>query len=1034
MNDQISRAIKSALLASAAGAVLSVSFMTSAVAQTPEQPPEEDEIVITGIKATVENALQTKRKADVILDGISADDLGNFPDLNLGEALQRITGVQIDRSGDRRSATISVRGLPGAFTQTTVMGQNIASPRGFVSPNRSGNPFGVFDSQIFNGADVEKSFTAESLSGGLAANVNLKLNSALSRRDGTGVVRGKLEYEESTEAFNPGIYGTYAKHFADGKVGVYGTAAYSVQNFRRDSLNITQYRNDAPNLSTEFDGGATRSDLYVGDFRRFTNQIEGDRLSAAAGIEFEVNDNLNFRVDGIYAERDLKDATQDIVQVQPRQSRPQVTSPDDGRLIGNFDFDGNGTSEDVYLHQAITSNDPQVAFGNRRFPSLEETWAIYPQATWETENLRLNVIGTVSEASNFTILDQFDARINQTGSATESRPDRVDRTNGVVANIDSGADNFEDFSISLDIPETSLDLSGGNYAFQSTNGIQVRRLNDAGVVNVFTIAGFAQGVDRELQAIESDLEYDFSAGPFVGVKVGGRFENETANTFRFNNSLLGTNVNNLDNSIFVPGTAASQGASFFGGRVDEAGGDEFLSLDLDRVRELLLPLQVSGNGETAPSDIIVPTQLRGSTLTRNRALPLIPNPLTDFNQAVRNLFNGDFRPVNAGGANPVNRTFTAERDNLELFGMVKFDFEENYTTFPVRGNFGLRYIETDLSGITEFGPEEEGTGSYKEWLPSANIIANLKENLVMNFAYYKTFESFNLAEFQPLPSTVDVIDPDPAEDDDEELRSGRVNIVGSGLRLDPRSSEAFDLGLAWYNRPGSIIGINFFTKEVFGNIERRTTGGVNNEFCTLPLDELAADNPDVAAAIGNGTPFNDSQGRCRLDIGLVDRANPSLNVTRFINADPIRVNGIEFQATQNTDFLDGFWGNFGGTFNFSYVDTGTDEARLPGVSKESYNLIGFYEDDKFSVRLAQNYRSRADLESGGTFFGAARQTKARTQYDLALTYNPRKSTQFRLQGFNLTNVIREEFQLLEALPRRRDFDGRTITFSVQQRF
>jgi len=155
------------LLASAAGAVVSFAMASTAIAQTSDTDTAggNEEIVVTGIRATLENALENKRKADVILDGISADDLGNFPDLNLGEALQRITGVQIDRSGDRRDATISVRGLPGAFTQTTVMGQNIASPRGFVSANRSGNPFGVFDSQIFNGADVEKSFTAQSLAG-----------------------------------------------------------------------------------------------------------------------------------------------------------------------------------------------------------------------------------------------------------------------------------------------------------------------------------------------------------------------------------------------------------------------------------------------------------------------------------------------------------------------------------------------------------------------------------------------------------------------------------------------------------------------------------------------------------------------------------------------------------------------------------------------------------------------------------------------------------------------------------------------------
>jgi len=161
----LSKTIKTALLASAAGAVVSFAMTSTAIAQTSDTDTAggNEEIVVTGIRATLENALENKRKADVILDGISADDLGNFPDLNLGEALQRITGVQIDRSGDRRDATISVRGLPGAFTQTTVMGQNIASPRGFVSANRSGNPFGVFDSQIFNGADVEMELCAENL-------------------------------------------------------------------------------------------------------------------------------------------------------------------------------------------------------------------------------------------------------------------------------------------------------------------------------------------------------------------------------------------------------------------------------------------------------------------------------------------------------------------------------------------------------------------------------------------------------------------------------------------------------------------------------------------------------------------------------------------------------------------------------------------------------------------------------------------------------------------------------------------------------
>jgi len=272
MSYQLSNTIKSTLLASVAGAVMSFSMASTAAAQTSEPDPTDsgEEIIATGIRATLDNALANKRKADVILDGISADDLGNFPDLNLGEALQRI------------------------------------------------------------------------------------------------------------------------------------------------SLNITDYRNDAPNL-TDLDP-AGRSDIYIGDIRRFTNKIVGDRLSAAGGFEYAPSENFNLRLDGIYAQRNLNDATQDIVQVQPRRSAAQVTSPDDGQLIGTFDFDRNGTPEDVYLHQVITSDDPQVAFGNRRFPSLEETWALYPQMTWENEDLKLNLIGTYSKAKNRVILDQFDARLNHQGN------------------------------------------------------------------------------------------------------------------------------------------------------------------------------------------------------------------------------------------------------------------------------------------------------------------------------------------------------------------------------------------------------------------------------------------------------------------------------------------------------------------------------------------------------------------------------------------------------------------------------------------
>jgi len=235
-----------------------------------------------------------------------------------------------------------------------------------------------------------------------------------------------------------------------------------------------------------------------------------------------------------------------------------------------------------------------------------------------------------------------------------------------------------------------------------------------------------------------------------------------------------------------------------------------------------------------------------------------------------------------------------------------------------------------------------------------------------------------------------------------------LRIDESNLGADPRSSEAFDVGLAWYNRPGGIVGVNFFTKEVI-EIARQTTSGENSAFCSADFISQV-DSADAQAEIAGRTTFFDGAGNCRLDSG--NGIGPRLLLSQIVNTDPIRVNGIEFQVTQNTDFLDGFWGNFGGTFNYTYTTAESGEGfTLPRVSKNTYNLIGFYETDKFSIRLAQNYRSAYNLEAGGTFQGRERQVRARSQLDLSATYNPQKSLQFKVQAFNLNNSLREELCL-----------------------
>jgi outer membrane receptor protein involved in Fe transport len=104
------------------------------------------------------------------------------------------------------------------------------------------------------------------------------------------------------------------------------------------------------------------------------------------------------------------------------------------------------------------------------------------------------------------------------------------------------------------------------------------------------------------------------------------------------------------------------------------------------------------------------------------------------------------------------------------------------------------------------------------------------------------------------------------------------------------------------------------------------------------------------------------------------------------------------------------------------------------VSKRAGNFITYYETDKYGLRLVYNYRDDYDLAAGGTFSGAARSVKARGQIDLSASYNVTSQLSVAFDAFNLTEELRVEYQSVEIIPRRADFDGRTFQLSLRADF
>lgn len=1074
---------------------------------TDEQTEDADDaIIVTGIRSSLEDALSIRRNADVILDGISADDIGSTPDLNLGEALARIPGVQINREAARRDATISVRGLPGRFTLTTVQGQRIAST---TRGGSTGNPFGIFESSIFSGANIVKSFTPDTPAGGLAAQADLRLRSALERREGFAV-RAEVTAEETTGDYNPQFFVTGAQRFGD-RFGVYGTVSYSEQSFRRDSFRINDYQQftnaevagfaNGTRVSGRGDGqesltatanpffdiapvgenGLDNAVIYPAAIRQIVQNNRGFRVSGAAGFAFELSDDITFRVDGIYTQRDLGESNQDIFIAN--RTNNSLTSPLSAPIsLGATDFNDDREEENIFLVPRVFISDNQTAIGNRRFPALDEAWAIYPQFNFENDNWRVNVIGTYSEALGRAQLNQYDVRVRERGGNANTRaPDANldgidDRGTGSFLILDNGLGELGNVFVDNEINPALLNLDNrvGNFRIETGSAIGARDDIRIPAVNgqefnspiSFLALGFNDGADRDLLAVDFDIYRTFENSLITEIGAGAYYSRENSERFRFEFSALGLNFPAITSDILTLNDGVTEGAFFLGNRLPGVEIDNFLSIDIPVLEGQLFP----ATGGQVDNLTFTPSgaNLRAyfPELTTESAQSVTVDELLTALEAVPG-FEGNLLP-----RLPQNRTidtnFDSTRDTIEAFGLVRFDFGE-ISDLELRGTVGVRYVKTDLNGQVRpisavfydnlaairaanggdplvfrdgadlnFAP---AGNTFERFLPSVNLIYEFAPDLVARAAYYETFEALDLAEFSPTPTFIRTSEPG-TEFDDENADPGLVGSDGepiprttisiASLSVEPRRSRAFDLGLSWYTGRTSVVSVGVFRKNLIGDIslqrnfcpagENLTVDG--QTFNNIRFADINSPNPIEARFAGNCVFDNENGDPQRI------RVNRTIN-----NPDTIDITGIEAQVQQTFDFLPGLLGNTGVILNYTRVRSGGDnEVRLFNVAEDTYNLIGFYEDDIFQFRLAYNAQTEIQRQGGSSFTGGSTIIAPRDQLDFTGRIRPLRNLEIRAEVFNITNSSRREFVGFEQLFRLFEYDGRTYSLSASYRF
>ncbi|KQY27492.1 TonB-dependent receptor [Caulobacter sp. Root1455] len=207
---------------------------TAAQAQTAQTAAAEtviDEVVVTGYRASLRSAMETKKTSDVMLDAINAEDIADFPDSNLAESLQRLPGISIDRdNGEGR--TISVRGLSGDFSRVRINNMEAlstgANNDAGASPNRSrAFDFNAFASELFSSVRVRKSSSAEADEGSLGATVDLITGKPFDYKNGAFAASAEDSYYENGKTHSPRFTVLASDRWFDGKVGLLVSGAYA---------------------------------------------------------------------------------------------------------------------------------------------------------------------------------------------------------------------------------------------------------------------------------------------------------------------------------------------------------------------------------------------------------------------------------------------------------------------------------------------------------------------------------------------------------------------------------------------------------------------------------------------------------------------------------------------------------------------------------------------------------------------------------------------------------------------------------------
>ena len=322
-------------LASGIALALGASAVSPVAAQTSDEEGVLEEVVVTGVRGSFLESASIKRDSDGVVDAIVAEDIGKFPDTNLAESLQRITGVSIDRSNagaslgaEGEGQRVTVRGIGADFNLVLLNGRSMPTSGLFPTGTTNGRSFDFSNlaSEGVRAVEVYKTSMANIPSGGLGATINVVTARPLDLGDRQMSFGAKAVHDESDQdsAWTPEFSGIYSDVFADGTFGVTVAAIYQEREFGYNQAGVF---NDW--VPSNFRAGW--ADLPPPGTPGFENlpepgapswlpqslgyavaDVDRERLNGQLALQWRPIDSLTLTLDYTYAETEVQQRTSDL--------------------------------------------------------------------------------------------------------------------------------------------------------------------------------------------------------------------------------------------------------------------------------------------------------------------------------------------------------------------------------------------------------------------------------------------------------------------------------------------------------------------------------------------------------------------------------------------------------------------------------------------------------------------------------------------------------------------------------------------------